>query len=682
MAPKSRLFSLLTRDHLKLAQSYVREGKKDKALEMYAKAGDYEQAARLAAELGDEPRAIDLYLRATLGATPEGYAGAGAQQAGELLATSGFHKEAIALFELAKAFRQAAESALKLQQPSRAARLYERGRAWSEAALYYRRAGMLQDALRVLELEANRLRQDSRTRRDPAAQESLRKVDLARAEILGKLGKGAEGADLLRDAQPSPKAARLLEEAGRHGEAIEAYLRMGQPEEALRLLAKTDFDRRQAAQIYLRCGRPLDAAHLLATQGLPREAAPAYETAGDWPRAAASWEAAGEGQRAAQAYLRADQPRDAARCFTAAGKPQLAAAAYAKAGDRAAAASSYQKAGQHLDAATHLLALGERVEAAKALIQISAGGPGFVEGTLLLVPLLVDEGLLDDALRRLRELPPGSGSDPGALERLYWEGRVLEGLGSREAAASSYRQLVSVRRDYRDAERRLAGLAAAPEATRAEAAALPSRPPLPPTVAQVPRPLAAGSPAVGQRLAGRYDILAELGRGGMGRVYRAHDRELGEEVAIKTLLSVAGDSAIEEERLLREVQICRKITHPNVVRVFDLGRFEGGIFITMELLEGQRLDRLIDPAKPLPLGRVKVLLTEIAAGLQEAHALGIVHRDLKPGNVILTAARAKILDFGIARMAGIDNRLTQTGFAVGSPMYMSPEQLQGATLDG
>ena len=102
----------------------------------------------------------------------------------------------------------------------------------------------------------------------------------------------------------------------------------------------------------------------------------------------------------------------------------------------------------------------------------------------------------------------------------------------------------------------------------------------------------------------------------------------------------------------------------------------------MELLEGERLDRLIDPARPLPLARVKSILGEVAAGLQEAHALGIVHRDLKPGNIILTANRLKILDFGIANMAGYDTRLTQTGFAVGSPMYMSPEQLQGVLVDG
>jgi serine/threonine-protein kinase len=189
-------------------------------------------------------------------------------------------------------------------------------------------------------------------------------------------------------------------------------------------------------------------------------------------------------------------------------------------------------------------------------------------------------------------------------------------------------------------------------------------------------------------LAGRYELLGVLGRGGMGRVYRAHDRDLDELVAIKTLLGdVAKDAAgavgaVDKERLLREAQICRKVTHPNVVRVFDVGRYEGGIFITMELLEGEPLDALMAREGQLPLVRVKGILEEIGAGLEEAHAIGVVHRDLKPGNIMLTPARLKILDFGIARMIGVESRLTRSGFALGSALYISPEQLQGAEPDG
>ncbi len=188
----------------------------------------------------------------------------------------------------------------------------------------------------------------------------------------------------------------------------------------------------------------------------------------------------------------------------------------------------------------------------------------------------------------------------------------------------------------------------------------------------------------GQLLVNRYEILGELGQGGMSRVYRARDRELDDEVAIKTVLTPALGQSENEERLLREVQICRKISHPNVVRVHDFGRFPGGIFIIMEILDGPGLDVVIANEAPLSIKRVKGLLQGITGALAEAHRLKIIHRDLKPSNVILVDDRVKVLDFGIARMGdGPESvNLTRTGEVIGSPMYMAPEQIQGQTLTG
>jgi serine/threonine-protein kinase len=102
----------------------------------------------------------------------------------------------------------------------------------------------------------------------------------------------------------------------------------------------------------------------------------------------------------------------------------------------------------------------------------------------------------------------------------------------------------------------------------------------------------------------------------------------------------------------------------------------------MEYIEGRVLDELIEKESPLPFARIRFLLVEIAAGLHEAHTQGVVHRDLKPGNIVVTSGRVKILDFGIASMSGLGARLTQSGFAMGSPMYMSPDQILGRELDG
>ncbi len=215
--------------------------------------------------------------------------------------------------------------------------------------------------------------------------------------------------------------------------------------------------------------------------------------------------------------------------------------------------------------------------------------------------------------------------------------------------------------------------------------ALASEPLKRPSTAELSAALSAAGLVPGQILTDRYEILGELGRGGMSRVYRARDRAFpDEEVAIKTLLTSTLGRSEDEDRLMREVQICRKISHPNVVRVHDYGKFPGGIFVSMELLDGPGLDVMIKHETPLPAARVREILKGIAGALSEAHRLKIIHRDLKPSNVILVDDRVKVLDFGIARMGDASNtsNLTRTGEVVGSPLFMAPEQIQGQPLTG
>ncbi|MCP5112418.1 MAG: serine/threonine protein kinase, partial [bacterium] len=151
----------------------------------------------------------------------------------------------------------------------------------------------------------------------------------------------------------------------------------------------------------------------------------------------------------------------------------------------------------------------------------------------------------------------------------------------------------------------------------------------------------------------------------------------------------AGGPTEDQDRLFREVQICRKISHPNVVRVHDFGRFPGGIFVIMELLDGPGLDAVIRKEAPLPAARVKTVLTGIAGALAEAHHLKIIHRDLKPSNVLVTmhddTPVPKVIDFGIAKatQAELTERTIFTRFQefIGTPAYMSPEQAQMSGLD-
>lgn len=203
-----------------------------------------------------------------------------------------------------------------------------------------------------------------------------------------------------------------------------------------------------------------------------------------------------------------------------------------------------------------------------------------------------------------------------------------------------------------------------------------------------PAATSAGDFTVGGVLAGRYEIRQQLGAGGMGVVYRAFDRELGEPVAIKTLRpDLVGDPGLLE-RFKQEIRLARKISHPNVVRTHDLGEAGGLYFITMEFVEGTALDEVIRRRGALPLPVTLTIGRQLCRALEVAHAQGIVHRDIKPPNLVVDAQGfLKVMDFGIARLmegrqAPSSHGLTAAGSIIGTPEYMAPEQLLGQAVDG
>ncbi|WP_224058281.1 serine/threonine-protein kinase [Streptomyces kanamyceticus] len=190
-----------------------------------------------------------------------------------------------------------------------------------------------------------------------------------------------------------------------------------------------------------------------------------------------------------------------------------------------------------------------------------------------------------------------------------------------------------------------------------------------------------------QLLGDRYRLLRQLGEGGMGQVWEARDETLGRLVAVKLIAMLAGGNNKGDEaraRFLREARITAALHHPNVVTVHDLGQANGengtAPFLVMELLRGEALDALVRRG-PVSLPDAARWGAQICDALADAHEAGVLHRDIKPSNVLITATgRVKVLDFGIARAAdpyATANRLTQTGFIVGTPPYMAPEQARG-----
>jgi serine/threonine-protein kinase len=179
---------------------------------------------------------------------------------------------------------------------------------------------------------------------------------------------------------------------------------------------------------------------------------------------------------------------------------------------------------------------------------------------------------------------------------------------------------------------------------------------------------------------GKYVIKSELGRGAMGVVYRAEDPRLGRPVALKTMSpSVAGDPELLQ-RFYREAQSAGKLSHPNIVTIYDIDEADGIPFIAMEFLEGESLKQIIATRKDLTIVKKVDVMVQTCRGLHYAHQHGIVHRDVKPANIVVVKdGTVRIVDFGIARIAG--GSMTRTGIVLGTPMYMSPEQVLGHAVD-
>ncbi|MCA9645835.1 MAG: protein kinase, partial [Myxococcales bacterium] len=204
---------------------------------------------------------------------------------------------------------------------------------------------------------------------------------------------------------------------------------------------------------------------------------------------------------------------------------------------------------------------------------------------------------------------------------------------------------------------------------------------------EVVSPEKIADPLLGMVIAERYRIVAPIGRGGMGVVYRVEHVRIGKLMALKLLTGELTSDSELVGRFKREALMVSKLSHPNTVQVFDFGTSDGLTYLAMEFLDGRDLGRLIEDSGCLDPVRVARLTIQICSSLAEAHGQGMIHRDLKPENIIVLQTRegelVKVLDFGLAKLRESSEMLevTSRGAIVGTPYYMSPEQVRGEEVD-
>jgi len=444
--------------------------------------------------------------------------------------------------------------------------------------------------------------------------------------------------------------------AGQLETAAQQLTRDGQPEQGHRLLGQRarEHGRNEEAALHFEAAGALDqAAEIQAELRNYTHAGELFERSHDLISAAEMYQLAGDEGRAGRAY-------EAARDF------DNAIACYRSAGDVASWVDILDRHGNVFDAACVALENELATRGVRLLHRVSPEDPHYHSACILLADTFERESHYDLAARKLTDHIEASdleAIEPGVYARLA---DLHEKAGDVESALDVLESLRMLEPAYPNLAARTEELRKARSAQRLlDSNQLVSDEPMTPTVVLAKQ---------------RYEQLEEIGRGGMGVVYKARDRRLGRVVALKRLSESLREHPRAAELFLREARAAAALNHPNIVTVYDADLEEDTLFITMELLDGNPLHRILRQRGPMEIEEITRIGRHVCAGLAYAHMRGVIHRDIKTANLFLTTdRRTKIMDFGLARIAEEVRR--STSLIGGTPNYMAPEQVEGAGGD-
>ncbi len=621
---------------------YYATGNIQKAAELYERARLYSKAADLFIDSGNFSRAVEVLEKsgnyeklAMLYARQNNY-----QKAGEIFERYGNYTMAADMYEKVGNILKAAES-------------YEKGHFYLRAAELYRECRKYEKAGDMFKKSYYEELASKRSEETSVSGDSYHKLAYNSAECYYKAGKFAESIEILVSAKFYQKAGEIALEIKDYEKAAEYFINANNPlkaAEAFELMGDTKRASQLRGEAYISAGEKIHAAKEFEKAGDYLNAAEIYRSNDDFEKAGQMYLMGGDFYQAAEMFLKAKQPRSAAIAYERAKEYLRAAEIYQRMGEYQKQAELLEKTGNFYEAGVIYYQNNLTERAITALQKVEKNSKNYRKACALLGDIFKEKKLLTQAIYKYRDAIAGERVNKSTLHPYYNLARVLEDHGNIDAALEIYERILSEDYTFSDVSQRI-------EKLRQKVKAV--------THAQ-------------QRVKKekRFELIEEIGRGGMGIVYKAKDLLLNRIVAYKILPSNLKENPEAVQNFLREARAAAGLNHKNIVTIFDIEEEAEEYVIVMEFVEGVTLKKKIMELKRFHLKDAIRIISQICDALDYAHKNKIIHRDIKPNNIMLTKENVvKILDFGLAKILEEVGSL-QTR-SMGTPFYVSPEQIIG-----
>ncbi|MCZ6463290.1 MAG: protein kinase [Proteobacteria bacterium] len=629
---KAADYFIQAEEHARAAEIRHDQNRFIECAELYLEGGQYASAGTIFAQQEEYARAAECYLKAD-----------GKSVAAEM-------------FEKAGDFRRAGDCYREVEFMRHAAQMYVKCKAWLLAA------ECLDEVYRDEALKA-------RGRVDPKKQAELNKLVRQAGKLFDRAGKVdraqailekgecyIEAAQLALRREEFAHAAELFIDAGEAEQAAEALRQLGEDHEAARIMGeycRDNGEHKQAAEHFEEAGDLLAAGDLYRQLEEYERAGECYTRQGEHAQAAEMYRVCGDRAKAAESYENAGRFTEAAECYALSGRGDREAELLEKAEDYLGAGEVY-----HRDAVDD--------EAIKVLQKVAPESEGFAKASALLSDIFRGRGQLSLAIKKLEQALGDAEFSRENLPLYYSLATIYEDNDDARDCVEIYEKILAFDYHYKDVEKRLVQ-------ARDRVQHLPS------TDSQAQENGSSRGFSQGGQ-PGRYQIVGELGRGGMGIVYKAKDTVLDRLVAYKVLPDTLKENPQALKNFLREAKAAAKLNHPGIVTVYDAGEQDGRYYIAMEHVDGTTLKEILRRRGVIAPAGILHVLVQVCEALSYAHEKKVVHRDIKTANTMWTRdKKAKIMDFGLAKV--VEEVRNHTTVVSGTPYYMSPEQTLGKNID-